>query len=59
MRFIPETERGITLEQVNADCWNAVNSRPQTAPAAPARVWNCKTGGWVTPQPQRPALALV
>ena len=50
MRYNYETERGIQLDEINRQCWNAVNSRPQQQPAepAPTKVWDCFAGGWTT-----------
>jgi hypothetical protein len=50
MRYNPETERGILLDEVNRQCWQAVERRqsenPQ--PIGFARVWDCRNGGWTT-----------
>jgi len=50
MRYNRETERGIQLEEINRQCWSAVNSRPQqqSAEPAPTKVWDCFAGGWTT-----------
>ena len=51
MRYNRDTERSIQLEAINRQCWQAVErsqAQFQAAPA-PARVWNCQTGGWTTP----------
>ena len=49
MRYNPETERGITLDQINEQCWGAVaRSAGPTEPAL-CRVWDCTNGrGWIT-----------
>lgn len=48
MRYNPETERGITLEKINQQCWAAVESLGEPTAYAPAKVWSCGTGGWIT-----------
>jgi hypothetical protein len=47
MRYNPETERGITLEQISQQCWAAVTNNQPELTAIPARVWDCRNGGWI------------
>jgi hypothetical protein len=51
MRYNPETERGITLDDINAQCWAAVeNARKNDGLLhfeEPTLVWDCSNGGWV------------
>lgn len=52
MRYNPDTERGLSLEAINLECWEAVNrslwdpSRTHLQPTI-ARVWDCQNGGWI------------
>jgi len=50
MRYNPETERGILLNDVNRQCWQAVDQRRNENPTliTLARVWDCRNGGWTT-----------
>ena len=48
MRYNPETERGITLDQINAECWNAVAHHPRAVEPVIRQVWDCTNGGWIT-----------
>ena len=48
MRYNPDTERGILLE--NIDC--SIPEAPRLC-AEPAEVWDCQNGGWIP----NPALA--
>ena len=50
MRYNPETERGILLDEINRQCWQAVDQRRSHKPIlpSPARVWDCQVGGWTT-----------
>ena len=51
MRYNPETERGITLEEINQQCWAAVERGRQNDGLLhfeePALVWDCQNGGWI------------
>lgn len=47
MRYNPETERGLTLEQISHSCWQAVDHLPLRLVPTPDRVWDCQRGGWI------------
>ena len=47
MRYNPETERGITLEQISHSCWRAVDHLTTPRAAVQTRVWDCANGGWI------------
>jgi len=53
MRYIRDTERGVRLDEINRQCWAAVNAsqqqqQQQPTEPAPTKVWDCFAGGWTT-----------
>ena len=50
MRYNPRTDRALNIEEINRQCWSAVEKQQAENPAPInfARVWNCGQGGWTT-----------
>lgn len=46
MRFNPDTERALNLEEIATQCKNAVISAAPSEQPAMKYQWDCQLGGW-------------
>jgi hypothetical protein len=59
MRYNPRTDQALSIEEISEQCWQAVRTNQQPATPSPARVWDCRNGGWLPQSPGGRPVALI